>query len=87
MRGRAQARGVIDVLEPIGDAVQRTAAASASDLFFGSAGGGAGALGGDFNESVQFRLQRLGAGQGRLGQRDRRQFAGGDLASGLGQGR
>ena len=87
MRGRAQPGGVVDVLQAVGDAVQRTAATPARDLPLGALGGGAGALRSDLDKGVELGLQRFGAGQRRLGQSDRRQFAGGDLAPGLGQGR
>jgi hypothetical protein len=87
MRGRAQAGGVVDVLQAIGNAVQRTAPPAAGDLALGAPGSGAGTLGGNLDKGVELRLERRSARQSRFGQRDRRQLAGGDLAAGLRKGR
>ncbi len=46
----------------------------------------AAALGGDLDKGVEFRIERFGPRQRRLGQRDRRQFTGGELAPGFGEG-
>ena len=84
MRRRAQPLGVVDVFEAVGDAVQRPAAAAAGDLALGPPRRLARPLGGDLDEGAQLAVEGRGTRQRRLGQRKRRQIAGGDAPARLG---
>src|SRR5580658_1766189 len=72
MRGGTQPGSVVNVLEAIRNAMQRAAAPAAGDFALCSLGSGAGALGGDLDKSVKLGVERSGARQRRLSQRDRR---------------
>jgi hypothetical protein len=86
MRGRADALGRVDVLEPDRDAVERPFAPAGGDLGLGLPRVLAGAIRGDEEEARKLSVEGLDAAKAELGELDRRQRLGLDQPRRLGDG-
>ena len=82
--GDPHSRDVDHVLDGVGNAVERAERVAAGDGLLGLLRMGARLFRAHDGEGVERRLHRLGAGEDRVDQIDRRQVAGGDPSRGLG---